>query len=133
MGKKYVKHLSQWATHPMNGHDYCNDVPMYHGLPWWLSLLVKNPLTNAGDMGLISESGRSPQIREWQSAPVFLPEEFHGPRDLVGYSLWVAKESDLATKQHQQTDVSYTIIYIWYETERNEMIIILAYLGILMS
>ena len=29
--------------------------------------------------------------REWQSPPVFLPGEFHGQRNLVGYSLWVCK------------------------------------------
>ena len=28
------------------------------GLPWWL--VVKNPHANAGDMGLVSGSGRSP-------------------------------------------------------------------------
>ena len=27
-----------------------------------------------------------PQRREWQPPPVFLPEEFHGQRSLVGYS-----------------------------------------------
>ena len=32
--------------------------------------------------------------REWLPAPVFLPGEFHGPRSLVGYSLWGCKESD---------------------------------------
>ena len=28
--------------------------------------------------------------REQQPTPVFLPGESHGPRRLVGYSLWVA-------------------------------------------
>ena len=32
--------------------------------------------------------------REWQPTPVFLPEEFHGQRSLVGYSPWTCKESD---------------------------------------
>ena len=31
---------------------------IFPGLPWWFS--VKNPLANAGDMGLISGSRRSP-------------------------------------------------------------------------
>ena len=26
--------------------------------------------------------------REWQPTPVFLPEEFHGQRSLVGYCPW---------------------------------------------
>ena len=32
--------------------------------------------------------------REWQPTPVFLPEELHGQRSLVGYSPWGCKESD---------------------------------------
>ena len=35
-----------------------------------------------------------PWRREWQPTPVFLPEEFHGHRCLVGYSPWGYKESD---------------------------------------
>ena len=33
--------------------------------------------------------------REWQPTLVFLPEEFHGQRSLVGYSSWGHKESDM--------------------------------------
>ena len=32
---------------------------------------------NAGDLGLIPGSERSPGKKEWQSTPVFLPGEFH--------------------------------------------------------
>ena len=32
--------------------------------------------------------------RTWQPTPVFLPEEFHGQRSLVGYSPWGFKELD---------------------------------------
>ena len=32
--------------------------------------------------------------RKWQSTPVFLPGEPHGPRGLEGYSPWGHKESD---------------------------------------
>ena len=38
--------------------------------------------------------------REWLSSPVFLPGEFHGQRSLVGYSLWVCKESDTTEWPH---------------------------------
>ena len=31
----------------------------------------------------------------WQPTPVFLPEESHRQRSLVGYSLWGRKESDM--------------------------------------
>ena len=32
--------------------------------------------------------------RKWQSTPVFLPGESHGPRSLVGYSPWDRTESN---------------------------------------
>ena len=35
-----------------------------------------------------------PWRRKRQSTPAFLPEEFHGQRNLAGYSPWVCKESD---------------------------------------
>ena len=35
-----------------------------------------------------------PWRKEWQPTPVFLPEESHRQRSLVGYSLWGCKESD---------------------------------------
>ena len=34
-----------------------------------------------------------PWRKKWQPFPVFLPEETHGQRSLVGYSLWGHKES----------------------------------------
>ena len=34
---------------------------------------IKNPLANAGDMGLIP-SGDDPWRRKWQPTPIFLPE-----------------------------------------------------------
>ena len=34
--------------------------------------------------------------KEWQSTPVFLPEEFHEQRSLVGYSPWGCTELDIA-------------------------------------
>ena len=35
-----------------------------------------------------------PLEREWHPTPVFLPEEFHGQRSLVGYSPLGCKELD---------------------------------------
>ena len=34
---------------------------------------------------------KDPRRKKWQPTPVFLPEESHGQRSLVGYSPWVAK------------------------------------------
>ena len=48
----------------------------------------------ARDPGLISGSRRS-QENEWLPTLVFLPGEFHGQRNLAGYSPWGCKESDM--------------------------------------
>ena len=40
-----------------------------------------------------------PQRRKWQPTPVFLPGEFHGQRNLVGYSPWGCKESGTTYQQ----------------------------------
>ena len=39
--------------------------------------------------------GKIPWKRAQQPTPVFLPGEFHGQRNLVGYSPWGRKESDM--------------------------------------
>ena len=49
---------------------------------------------NAGDPGLTPWIRNIPWRREWQPPPVFLPEEFHGQRSLMGYSAWGCKELD---------------------------------------
>ena len=53
----------------------------------------KESAHNAGDPNLISGLGRSP--REGNSSRIVeLPGEFHGQRNLAGYSPWGCKESD---------------------------------------
>ena len=42
----------------------------------------------AGDPGSIPGLGRFPRRREQLPTPVFLPGEFHGQRNLAGYSPW---------------------------------------------
>ena len=54
----------------------------------------KESACNKRDLGLIPGLGRSPWRRARQPTPVFLPEEFHGQRRLIGYSLLVHKELD---------------------------------------
>ena len=56
--------------------------------------------SNAGDLGLIPGSGRSPGEGKWQPTPVFLPGESHGRRSLVGYSPRGRKESDTTKRLH---------------------------------
>ena len=41
---------------------------------------------NAGDLGSIPGSERSPGEKEWLPNPVSLPGEFHGQRSLENYS-----------------------------------------------
>ena len=56
--------------------------------------VVKNPLANAGDMGLIPGSGRSPEggngNQEFQYSCLGKPMD----RSLAGYSPWGSRESD---------------------------------------
>ena len=62
--------------------------------------------TKAGDLGLIPGSGRS--LAEGNSYPFqysCLEKEFHGQRNLVGYSPWGCKESDM-TEWLTQTDLA---------------------------
>ena len=50
------------------------------------------------------------QRRPWQPTPVFLPEESHVHRSLVGYSIWVHKESDktACARTHTHTHLQWT-------------------------
>ena len=45
--------------------------------------------------------------RKWQPTPVFLPEESHGQRSLVGYSLQGWKESDPTQHACTHTDLMW--------------------------
>ena len=49
---------------------------------------------DSADAGSIPWLGRFPWRRAWQPTPVFLPEESHGQRSLVGYSPWRHRELD---------------------------------------
>ena len=57
--------------------------------------MVKNPPSNAGDVGSIPGSGRFPGGGHGNPSQVFLPGESHGQRSLAGYSPWGCKESDM--------------------------------------
>ena len=45
-----------------------------------------------------------PWSRKWRPTPVFLPENFHGQRSLVGYSPRGCKESDTIDHTHAHMD-----------------------------
>ena len=48
--------------------------------------VIKNSPANAGGMGLIPGSGRSPGEENWKPPPVLLLGKFRGQRSLAGYS-----------------------------------------------
>ena len=53
------------------------------------------------DAGSILGLGRSPGGGNGNLAPVFLSEELHGQRRLVGYSSWDCKELDMIEQAHK--------------------------------
>ena len=60
------------------------------------SSVVKNPPTNAGDVGDVgSISGQEdPLQKEMATHSIFFPGKSHGQRSLADYSLWGCKESE---------------------------------------
>ena len=69
---------------------------IHPGLPWWLrweriSLLCLSPRFDTWVR-------KFPWRREWLPIQVFLPEEFHGQRSLVGYSPWGHKKPDMTER-----------------------------------
>ena len=66
--------------------------------------MVKN-LPAMQEAGFDPWVGKIPWRREWLPTPVFLPQEFHGQRSLVGYSPRGHKELDTTkglTLSHSQ-------------------------------
>ena len=63
----------------------------------------KASVCNAGDLGSIPGSGRSPGERKQQPIPVLLPGNSHGQRSLLDYSPWDHKESDTTERLHPIT------------------------------
>ena len=55
--------------------------------------VIKNPPVMQETKGTEFDPwvGKIPWRRAWQTTPVFLPGESHGPWSLAGYSPWVAK------------------------------------------
>ena len=48
--------------------------------------------------------GKIPWRGKWQPTPVLLPGEFHGPRGLVGYSLWGRTKLDMTEGLNNKSD-----------------------------
>ena len=74
------------------------------------------PMQETEEMWIQSWVRKIPWRRKWQPAPVFLPEESHGQRSLVGYGPWGHKESDTdMTWLRRQQNVSASIITLLYD------------------
>jgi len=72
--------------------------------------MVKN-LPAVWETQVQSLGWEDPLEREWLPTPVFLPGEFHGQRNLVGFSPWGCKEPDM-TEQLIHTCILYKTLYM---------------------
>ena len=70
----------------------------------------KKSACNVGDLGLIPGLGRFPWKSEWLPTPVFLPGDFHGQRNLAGYSHGVTKSQTQLSDFHK---VLYIYLYLY--------------------
>ena len=69
---------------------------MWLGHPRWCSGKVPSyECRRRKRLGFGPWDGMIPWRRSWQPTPVFLPGESHGQSNLVGYSSWDHKESDI--------------------------------------
>ena len=63
------------------------------GLTWWCG--GTEPASQCRRYGFHPWIGKIPWKRKWQPTPAFLPGESHGQRNLVGYSPWHCKKSEM--------------------------------------
>ena len=80
----------------------CLSLPLYNHKGFGFSLgssYGKGSACSAGS-GFDSWVGKIPWRRKWQPTAVYLPGEFQGQRDLVGYRPWDGKESDTTEHTH---------------------------------
>ena len=64
---------------------------------------------DTGDVGSIPGVGKIPRIRKWQPTPVFLLGKSQEQRNLVGYSPWGCKESDLTQRRSTQHSINSSL------------------------
>ena len=102
-----------------------------------VALVVKNLPANAGDtrdVGSIPGLGRSPGERSWQPAPVSLPGESHGQRNLQAavhrVSQSRARLKQLNTCAQVQTDLGVTALYPLEVSQLFEAVLSLGHLQV---
>ena len=69
---------------------------------------VKVSACNAGDLGLIPESGKSPGMATHSS---ILAQRIPWMEELVGYSPWGCKESDMTERLHFSFLSSFSVYW----------------------
>ena len=82
MTERLYFHFSEWTKD-------------YFKIYWLLVAQTIKNLPAVCETWVWSLGGKDPQRTEWQPTWVFLPGEFHGQRNLVGYSPWGCKELDM--------------------------------------
>ena len=90
-----------------------NNSPCYHlqqfldeNPAYMVAQTAKNAPAGQGP-GIDPWVGKIPWRREWQLTPVFLPGEFHGQRNLVGYSTLGHKKSDTTERLTLSLNFTY--------------------------
>ena len=74
------------------------------GLPWWLN--CKESSCQCRRRGFYLWVGKIHQRKKWQSSPILLLVEFHGQRNLVGYSPRGCKKSDTTEQLSMHAQLS---------------------------
>ena len=98
----------QWPYFQVRSHS--EGVRLQYGLPWWLS--GKESASNAGNVGSIPGSGRSPEGGNGNPRQYSCLETPMDGGAWVGYSPWGPKESG-TTEQLSNKDSARTSIWIW--------------------
>ena len=80
--------------------------------------VVKNPPTNAGDVGLVLGLGRSPAEGNISSLQYSCLENPHGQRSLADYNPWGHRELDMTEHTHTHTH-THTLFTLAFEKLRH--------------
>ena len=75
-----------------------------------LLYLSQSVCLQCGRPGFDPWVGKIPRRRKWQPTPVFLPEEPHGWRSLVGYSPWGCKELDTTERLYFTSSLHFPFL-----------------------
>ena len=100
----------------MGSHDKNTEV-VCHFLLQWTSLMAQiiKCLPTMQETQVQSLGQKIPSRRKWQPTPIFLSEESHGERNLVGYSPWGCKELD----KTKQTSLTHSLTLQWITFHQN--------------